>query len=251
MIRVICNHFNDPTFSRLANALKRSVEQNAPDSEFVEIISDEPEDRPGLIKHYTHNHAKLRVWRAAVHAEPENSCVILIDADAIVLGELDSAFDKPYDIGWTWRPGRLPVNSGVVFVRCNERSRAFMDAWVDRDEQLMNHRTLAAHGASKYGGANQASFMWLITHGKGQDIAGCQDLMCKKWNSVDQTWCDFDDDTRILHIKGALRDACVGKPKDPFWRNLKMLSVNGAESDIELGNLAKIWREYDVAEVVA
>lgn len=245
-MKVICNHFGDPVFSRLARALRLSVSLNAPDVEvFDEIITEVPDEQPGLLRHYTDNHEKLRVWRSAIHAEPDGTEVVLIDADTVVLGPLSEAFDTKFDIGWTWRPGRLPVNSGVVFVTCNERSRAFMDAWVQRDQMLMEHRELANHGARKFGGANQASFMWLITHGKGQDIADCHDLMCKKWNCVDQTWHEFDDDTRILHIKGKLRDACLGREHDPFFQSLKLFSVNGIESDIEMANLAREWREYD------
>jgi hypothetical protein len=249
-LKIICNHFGDPVFSRLARALRLSVEANAPDVEvFDEVITDPPKHVDGLLPHYTDNHEKLKVWRSAIHAEPDGTEVVLMDADTIVLGPLAEAFDTKYDIGWTWRPGRLPVNSGVVFVTCNDRSRAFMDAWVDRDQQLMDHRTLADHGKRKFGGANQASFMWLITHGKGQDIADCHDLMCRHWNSVDQTWCQFDDDTKILHIKGRLRDACVGSEPTAFMKALKLCSVNGVESDIEMSKLADIWRQYDESEV--
>jgi len=250
-MKIICNHCGDPTFARLANALENSVAKNSPDVEFDEVITPAPDERPGLLRHYTDNHAKLVVWRDQIHAEPDGSQVILMDADTIVLGPLEDAFDRPYDIGWTWRPGRLPANSGVVFVNCNERSRNFMDAWVQRDRMLMENRTLADHGARKFGGANQASFMWLITHGGGTDIANCHTMMCKKWNSVDQTWHEFSDDTRVLHIKGKLRDACVGKEPTAFFKGLKLFSVNGIESDIEMSKLADIWREYDWVEVAA
>lgn len=246
-MKIICNHFGDETFARLAGALCVSVEANAPDVEFCELVTAPPDNKSKLTRHYTDNHAKLKVWRAAVHAEPDDAEIVLMDADTIVLGDLQEAFDggNYYDIGWTWRPGRLPMNGGVVFVRCTARARAFMDAWVARDEVLMRHRTLADHGAKKYGGANQASFMWLMLHGKGQDIATMQDLMCRKWNSVDQTWCQFNADTRVVHIKGKLREACLGKNRGQFFEALKTLAVNGVESDVTIGRLAEIWRKYD------
>ena len=250
-MKIICNHFGDPTFTRLADALRLSVSENAPGVEFDEVITPAPDEQPGLLPHYTDNHAKLEVWRDQIHAEPDGSRVVLMDADTLALGPLDEAFDEPFDIGWTWRPGRLPVNSGVVFVNCNSRSRAFMDAWLGRDASLMRHRALADHGARKFGGANQASFMWLITHGTGRDIAVCKDLLCKKWNSVDQTWCDFSEDTRILHIKGRLRDACLGVEPTAFFKALKTCSVSGMESDIEINKLADIWRQYDRMGVAA
>lgn len=245
-MKIICNHFGDESFGRMAEALKRSVEQNSPDAEFVEIVTGRPEEQPGLLRHYTDNHEKLCFWRDAFNSLDDGDEVVLMDADTIVLGDLSPAFGEPYDIGWTWRPGRLPVNSGVVYLRCNDRSRAFMDAWVRRDTQLMNHRGLADHGRRKYGGANQASFMWLITHGGGQDIADCHALMCKHWNSVDQTWCDFDEKhTRVLHIKSRLRDACIGAETSAFFKTLKTLSVDGMESQITIDRLAEIWRKYD------
>lgn len=265
-MKIVCNHFGDPDFSRLAGALRASVEANAPDVEFCELVTAPPDNKSKLTRHYTDNHAKLKVWRAAVHAEPDDAEIVLMDADTIVLGDMQEAFDDGnyYDIGWTWRPGRLPMNGGVVFVRCTARARAFMDAWVARDEVLMRHRTLADHGAKKYGGANQASFMWLVTHGAigplppwlAEQISTTNPpllpdtcdggvLLCRKWNSVDQTWCQFNADTRVVHIKGKLRDACLGKDRGQFFEALKTLAVNGVESDVTIGRLAEIWRKYD------
>lgn len=250
-MKIVCNHFGDEAFSRMAESLKRSVALHCPDAEFVEIVTDQPDEKPGMLRHYTDNHAKLLEWRDAVYAGSDGERLVLMDADTLVLGDLAFAFDETFDIGWTWRPGRLPVNSGVVYVRVNDRSRAFMDAWVERDSKLMEHRALAAHGRSKYGGANQAAFMWLITHGGGQDIALCHPLMCKHWNSVDQTWCDFNEETRVLHIKGRLRDACMGVGQSSFFKALKTLSVDGVESQITIDRLAEIWRKYDATEVMA
>lgn len=247
LIRVICNHFADPTFSRLAAALEASIERNAPGVVYDEWISPTPKEVPGLLRHYTDNHAKLLIWNEAVQSAEDSEHIVLMDADTIVLGPLDDAFEHDFDVAWTWRPGRLPVNSGVVFIKVNDRSRAFMDAWVGRDHHLMTTRGLADHGKRKYGGANQASFMWLALHGGGKDICKLdgKSLPCRKWNSVDQTWCDFNDDTRILHIKGKLRDACVGGEPSAFFKGLKLLSVSGMESDIEMNKLADIWRQYD------
>lgn len=250
-MKIICNHFGDEAFGRMGQALKLSVEANCPDAEFVEVITDRPNERPGLLRHYTDNHAKLLEWRDAVNEADDGEHLVLMDADTLVLGDLSPAFEEPFDMGWTWRPGRLPVNSGVVYVRVNDRSRAFMDAWAARDAALMEHRALASHGRSKYGGANQASFMWLITHGGGHDIARCHALMCKHWNSVDQTWCDFDENTRVLHIKGRLREACLGTGQSAFFKALKTLSVDGVESQITIDRLAEIWREYDAQGVMA
>jgi len=247
-MRIVCNHFADPTFLRLGDALENSVEVNCPEAEFDLWVSPRPDEQPGLLKHYTDNHAKLLIWRDAVHNADDGERIVLMDADTIVLGDLTPAFDEDYDIGWTWRPGRLPVNSGVVYVRANARSKAFMDAWVQRDSILMGHRSLADHGRNKYGGANQASFMWLMLHGGGGEIANLKDLPCKKWNSVDQTWCDFDSDTRVLHIKGRLRDACLGVEQNAFFKAMKLLSVNGVESQITIDRLAEIWRQYDLQE---
>lgn len=247
IVKIVCNHFGDPTFARLAAALRTSVAANCEAAVFDEVVSEQPQNHSKLTRHYTDNHAKLLVWRAAVRGEADDTELVLMDADTLVLGDLQEAFEGDYfDIGWTWRPGRLPMNGGVVFVRCNARSRAFFDAWVRRDEVLMQHRALADHGARKYGGANQAAFMWLLLHGGGADIARTEGLPCRKWNSVDQTWCQFDADTRVLHIKGKLREACIGPKKmHPFFEELKTMAVHGAESDTTIGDLAAIWRLYD------
>lgn len=245
-LKIVCNHFGDPVFGRLARALRASVDQNCPESEFIEIVCDRPHERNGLLAHYTDNHSKLRIWRDSVQEAENDQRLVLIDADTIVLGDLSPAFDESdFDIGFTWRGGRLPVNSGVVYVCANDRSRAFMDAWVKRDESLMQHRTLCDYGAHKYGGANQASFMWLWLHGGGPELADMHPLMCRHWNSVDQTWFQFDDQTRVLHIKGLLRELCLGNSKGEFWDSLKAMAPGQVETETRLEPLAKLWRKYD------
>lgn len=232
-MKILCNHFGDPTFSRLAAALRESVRLNAPSAEWIEVVTERPNKLEGLSRHFTDNHAKLRVWRAAVHAEPDGTLLVLTDADMLVLGDLRPAFDEPFDIGWTHRPGRIPVNSGVVYVRCNSRSRALMDAWVERDRQVMDERLARGDGNVKGACANQAAFLSLMIDHTAEQLCTTRGLPCRIWNCVDQTWDKFNENTRVLHVKGRLRDLVLGR------------KVIDESDDANMRRMVSLWHIYD------
>jgi hypothetical protein len=219
---VITEHSGDD-FGRLAGVLRKSIARNCPGARMVARRYDMDESASEPLA--AHNTEKLRRWRDAVHEHEGN--IVFLDADTLVLKDLAPAFQGDFDLSLTTRPGTKRINAGVVFVKANANSRRFFDRWVEENDRIMSNPAMLADALLKHGGVNQASLLELLNQSHGSTIA---ELPCKIWNSVDQTWAEFDADTRVLHIKGKLRDSILNdKPPHRTYT----------------APLIDLWREYE------
>jgi len=189
----------------LVYAHKRSIAANIPEADH-EIINPEPPqadnfDRPAWA---LPNHYKLKFWRDLVHAN-QGKELILLDADTIALKDVRQRFDfdKTFDICFTDGVDELhPINGGVVFVRCNKKSLAFFDKWLEYDDKVFNDKGYFDKAQKVAAGQNQASLGMMLD---ANDVAGCKVTYapCETWNSVNPHWPTFIyDDCYILHVKG-------------------------------------------------
>lgn len=193
---------------RLIESFGRRPDPRIADEFVLWTLDEEPPQKKWLPKFVTDNFAKLQAWQQFVERQVDGEQVCFIDADCLILGDLAPAFDDPYDVAYTVRPGRIPFNSGVVFVRVNERSREFFRHWVNFNLRIVKNEGLSLADLREFAGGNQwamADCFKLVEAGK----LDCQlkKLPCRIWNCEQETWSEFDEDeTRILHVKGALRE---------------------------------------------
>jgi hypothetical protein len=151
------------------------------------------------------NSWKLAEWARIVRDAPDGARVLLVDSDTAVTGSLDELWAHPFDVAITTRPkgSRFPLNAGVVAVRVSPATRAFMDEWLREDREMLAHPARLRPWRQRYGGQNQASLGAVLERGgHGLDVAR---IPCEVWNAEDDSWHTFGPDTRILHVKGALR----------------------------------------------
>jgi hypothetical protein len=191
----------------------------------------------GLPSH-VHNTQKMEAWWARVMAEPDGTPVLLMDADTMIVRPLDDIWDRAFDVAYTVKPEseRFPFNSGVVFLRVSPRVRAFVQAWRDENRYMLAHPVHHQEWRKRYGGINQAALGQMFTTGvtAGLDVLA---IPCQEWNCEDSSWAAFDPEvTRIVHLKGALRQAVLGvdlRPSDPLrmlrdrWRTLEAAATRG------------------------
>lgn len=246
-------HYSGEPFTRMFNALRRSVEQNCPHAEIVGVCADRARAR-SVERAYAENTTKLGTWRHAVH-KYDDEPLVLMDADTLVLGDLSEAFNEQFDIGLTVRDYKLRYNAGVVYVQPTDNARSFIDAWFIENQYMHDNLRRVRNRIALNGGINQASLDSIISgqsnpsytdtlliHKEGttpdefdrdHPDRGSQwvirELPCSIWNSVDQTWSTFSDVTKVLHVKGQLR----------------ALSLTPARKYDELAHL---WRTYDQME---
>jgi hypothetical protein len=151
------------------------------------------------------NSWKLEHWARAVEEAPDGAGVLLLDADTFVTAPLDPLWGIDFDFAYTVRDSDLfPLNGGVVAVRANERSRAFMRVWQRRDREMLRDLDLREPWRRRYGGQNQAALGSLL---EGPEVARLDvaRLPCWEWNCEDLSWRRFGPGTRIVHVHSALR----------------------------------------------
>jgi hypothetical protein len=150
------------------------------------------------------------------------------------LRPLDDIWGRSFDLAYTIRENHpTPLNAGVVFLRTSERMRAFMRAWRDRTQAMLDERgPLTLTWRRKYGGIAQGALGSLL---KTPHELKVIKLPCREWNCEDSAWQAYDPQaTRILHVKSTLKRAVFGtlappahlKPLMARWRELEAALVH-------------------------
>jgi len=228
--------FGDSIFGHMAEVLEYSVRQNCPDAEFVRIDLDPHEHIKGIPTHCPANAHKKQAWADVVHGNPDRE-IVLLDCDTLVLADLQHVFEMPFDVAYTVRDHRVRINAGVLFIRSTNASRRFFDKWMSVQQTLLSEQERPHLHARlrKYAGLDQAALS--VTLDAMDFPLSTIELPCEIYNSVDQTWAAFSEQTKILHVKGRLRRAAVIENADPskhpsfsvplqVWREYAALAHN-------------------------
>jgi hypothetical protein len=221
-------------YERLARVLETTARRWCPDWD-VSVVRLPP---PGLrgSQADVSNHYKLAAWAQEVFLLPDGERLLLVDADTAVTGSLDGIWDEDFDIAYTARPAgsRYPLNAGVIAVRGGWRARAFFVAWVAFDACYLRDAEARRPWRQSHGGQNQASLGATLHQNATLNVCGGHGafvaaLPCARWNCEDTTWSAFSGDTRIVHVKGALR----------------MAALQGWAAAPEVDALARMWLDLD------
>lgn len=228
----------DPIFPRLASAFVRSAErQCATWDRRVQLIDAPP--RPGTRRLQHHqNTVKLAHWRRVVQQAPDGTCLLLADADLLILLPIDDIWERSFDLAYTVKRHVFPFNLGVIFLRVSDRTRAAMETWWRANLELLESADDTSPGGwrQRFGGVNQGAFGLSLEAGRFDHLQ-LLELPCREWNCEESAWSRFDlGRTRILHIKGALRRAILGHESETLdlsaavscWRSLEQPGLRTA-----------------------
>lgn len=222
-------HFGGGQFTELARVLAWTAARHCPlwQRRVVCISGHTMRAAEGAYADNTH---KLDRWNEFVQLQPEGTRILLIDADTFISRSLDAIWDRDFDIAYTVRPAgyKLPLNGGVLFLRVNARSKAFIAAWAEANRRMLIDRPFHMKWRKRYGGINQAALGCVLTtaaHG-----LAIEPLPCLEWNCEDSGWESFDPEvTRIVHVKSRLR--------------LVVFNMRGPTPAVR--RVAKLWRALD------
>ena len=230
-------------YARLASVFEKSVAENCPAAELTILTMDTPR-AVKKNKGMTSNYEKFKLWNSFIQDQREGEHVILMDVDMMMLGDMRPAFNEDFDIAITQRTSTSwPYNGGVVFVKVNDRSKAFIAKWGEIDEQMYRDDAFHDPYKKKYKGQNQSSLGWMVK--KDPTGSTILELPCAVWNSCNEDWIKLDSElvairrgvskptTRCVHIKSTLRHYCLGK-------------TTGRPS--ALRNVCKLWQRFEAAE---
>jgi hypothetical protein len=191
------------TYKVLNEVFIHSVEKNCPNAEWRYDELDEPELN-GIIKGFVTNTVKLDLWVKELEKCEEGDELVLIDCDMLVLGDISPVFKKDFDVAYTFRTqSKWPMNGGTMFVKVNDRSRAFFYKFLEINNTMLKDKVLHQKYRDVYAGMNQAAFGYILEHHK--DIAKLKALPCAIWNVCEHYDQAIKNGAKILHIKGKLR----------------------------------------------
>ena len=229
-------------YEKLANVFEYSVKKNCPNAD-LELLRVKPPVLRKKIrsKSFATNTLKLKLWLEVLKNTDDD--VVFMDCDMIVLKDISDAFKNRFDIGYTKRTGsRIPYNGGVMFVRNNPEAIKFVEYWKEINDKMYDDYTFHHKWRNKYAGMNQAAFGYIMEAGKYK--AKLKSFSCDVWNACVENWPKINEDTRIIHIKGALRrtilmnrsiDSARYRRAVILWRNMAI--------DAGIINLPKL--DYD------
>lgn len=204
-------------YARQAGVLNYSARLNSPNWTVQVQKIGPPPSRPVALMgptriSFIYNTHKLEHWKNEVMKAPEGEGLLLIDSDTMVLHPLDPIWDLDFDVAITTKRNitRIPLNGGVVFLRVNDRSRAFMECWWRWNLKLLSDARMHHRYRQIYAGMNQAALGAVL---EKKDFGGAKvvEIPCMDWNCETACWKFFDPakTPRIVHVKGGIRRALM------------------------------------------
>ena len=166
---------------------------------------------------------------AAEKAISSKGPVAVCDIDLLFLHSIESAFKLDFDVAVTVRR-KYKYNTGLWFMKPTNNARDFVAQWIKHTKYLMENHEIEKNKnyIDKYAGIDQASLAMAIKKNKKAKVL---ELQCSEWNSCQGEWPEYNNETKVLHVKSALRGIAMRKrtlvPEEKY-----------------LIPLAKIWRSY-------
>ena len=201
----------------MLTAMRNSIEANFPAADLVVEQIEQPRFGKWLPPFVYANDLKIEHWARFVEQCADGEQVALMDCDTLVLRPLDDAYATDFDIAYTVRTGKVPFNSGVVFLRVNDKARRFMRQWATENHAIVKKGSQALSIIAEYAGPNQRAMKTMLDRcastATGIKIRA---LPCTIWNCEQESYAKFNPDkTAVLHVKSWLREMLLyDAPKD-------------------------------------
>jgi len=228
---------NSAFYERMAKVLDYTAHRHCSNWQIdVRLIDPGKYSNQHQHSHISNTH-KLDHWNRFVLGCADGDRVLLMDSDMMILRGLDEIWSQDFDIAYTSKNAKLPFNGGVLFLRVSAKTKLFMQAYWDKNMELLNDRNLHAKHRAKCGGMNQAAFGALIPEVVTPKSSAIETpwgklvaIPCRDWNCAQGDWAKYTpESTRIVHVKSGLRKAIFGRgPIEPhltplidIWRSLE------------------------------
>ena len=199
-------HFGDaPLHERLLKVFAFSIQKNSPSTplKIHRIITEPiPEEiachkKRGFSAHDIVNTLKTKYHNEIVQNAKDGELLCLMDLDMAVFGDMFPAGEGDFDLGYTVRPERARINSGIMWVRISPKTKDWYQKWyktvLSFFDDLKKFRPLKV----QYGGINQAAL--------GLMLAKPHDLKLKElpgviWNCTPGSYRKFNPETKVIHL---------------------------------------------------
>jgi hypothetical protein len=195
--------------------------------------------------------SKVLLWRDAVVNSPCKR-VIVIDSDTLVLRDPAQFFTGEFDVAFTFKDERVPLNTGVMLFEKSASTNTFFSAWLRKTMQIVEDKGASEQASSPaypYGGITQMALYQLIDYQRNQllyqvDLDGCnvrlQGLSCSRLNETNSV--PLSSEKYILHYKGGWHGILTratgftrNRPRSTSWdMHLYYLNMYVAATDFAM-----------------
>lgn len=192
----------------------------------------------------TDNTYKMRAWNAYVQEQENGTNLLLIDSDTEILESPAIVFEKGFDLAFTIRTSENRPNTGVVFVRVNERTKAFFQKWHDVQNEMYYNINKYIDLFRQYRGLNQTALMYCRQNGYADGLQIIE-LPCNMYNAcTDDHRSPRPTKQYIVHYHyGDLRQEILRKPSK--MRSHYLLVQNNTARYNRLLRRAEHWRDME------
>jgi len=210
-------------YGDLLKVFKYSAGLHMPDVNII-VIDKQPEIDMSRGNTYGAMTARLNQWAEVIGGVKGN--IILADVDMVFLDDVTHVFHEyEFDVAYTSRKSKFkPINGGIIFIR--DGAQDFIKIWAVINNKMHSDPLFHNQWRKKYKGMNQPALGYLIEKPHKHKFK-MKALPCSVYNACDQEWKRIDGNTKVIHLKKALRKALDGEP------------IKGAEKALE------IWKKYE------
>jgi len=192
---------------------------------------------------FPNNAHKALAWCEIIKEAPIGDRILLIDCDTFIRAPLDEIWELDFDYARTTRDYKWPWNSGVMFVRVNEKTKKFFELITEETFKMLGDARYHEIYEKKFGGIHQASIAATIERNL---IPGFKvlDIPCLIWNS-EHTHRGYEDfiQSKIVHLLPSGRKKIL---KGDSWANDKNWRHIGKEWHSWAGKIVYNYRWDEV-----
>ena len=173
--------------------------------------------------------SKIYLWREALSYLPYGETVFFLDTDTIVNKNPAEKINFDFNILFTIKNEKRPINTGVIIVKNNDFVKDFFERWAKRTIEIIEDDNLLNIAISKnhpYGGADQMSFYELVNFNSYNNPFHLKSshekiftLECENFNQTNSV--KLNKQTYIYHFKGGWHDVILNGKTFNFKRTLK------------------------------
>lgn len=101
---------------------------------------------------------KLKFWCEffELQTTPNNQIICLCDCDTLILKPIENTLqDKNFDLIFTWKEHKFPINTGVIIVKNSTKIFEFFKLWLNNIEKIIPNKKEVLRTASKFGAIDQ------------------------------------------------------------------------------------------------
>lgn len=215
-------YFGGDEYIRLAKVLELSAIVRLGDRWDINVVKvDGHEYKAALRSKYVRqglfsdNAHKSLHWSRIVNESEDGDCLLLIDVDTYIRDSLDEIWSYDFDVALTTRDYKWPINSGVVFVRVNSRSKLFFKFVAQETIKMLGDANYHLPYEEKYGGIHQAAIGYVLDNKLVNDL-NVLEIPCSVWNSEHTSRVkDNLDEAKIIHFLPSGRRKLKTKRPEP------------------------------------